>query len=208
MKSNIIILFLLLNIKSFSQDDPGSKYSIYIFTRSTELKAAYIAKDFNIVDSLSTHIGIGFRKNGEYEIYNVTNDKTINSSALLCENLDSFINVNGLKYYSIWEYKTNSEEIDIIYKILNEYIASTIVFDYDFFIESNNKLYCSEFVYDVLQKTNVDKFYYKPIKVDLNQFYRRVLNRSNLEYIPVDFFRQMNLFKKIHENYLQNINED
>ena len=201
MKSKLIIFLLLFYFKGCSQKKEDIDNTIYVFTRSTELKVAYIAKDFNIKDTLSTHVGIGIKKNGKYEIYNVSNDQTYNKSALICENLDSFIKVNGVKYFSVWKIDISKTEFKRFCKILKKYLNQTIVFDYDFSINDDNKLYCSEFVYDVLKQTNNVKFSFNPIIKELSQFYKLVLNRDYLEFIPVDFFTQMNLFEKIDEHY-------
>jgi hypothetical protein len=201
MKIKFTIIFLIFFINEIKSQEVIN--SIFIFTRCTGLKVEYIAKDFNIIDTLSTHVGIGLKVNNEYKIYNVSNDVKIQNSSLICENLESFINLEDIKYYSIWELNVNNIEMKMISEIFDEYNKLKIDFDFDFNIQNDNKFYCSEFVYDVLQKINSKKFYYIPLKKDLNQFYQRILNRSNLEYIPVDFFREMDLFKKIDESYLK-----
>lgn len=201
MKIKFTIIFLIFFINEIKSQEVIN--SIFIFTRCTGLKVEYIAKDFNLIDTLSTHVGIGLKVNNEYKIYNVSNDVKIQNSSLICENLESFINLEDIKYYSIWELNVNDIEMKMISEIFDEYNKLKIDFDFDFNIQNDNKFYCSEFVYDVLQKINSKKFYYIPLKKDLNQFYQRILNRSNLEYIPVDFFREIDLFKKIDESYLK-----
>lgn len=86
-----IICFLL--VSSVYSQNVREDTSIYIFNRSTDLKRDYIAKDFNQIDTLSTHIGVGLKTKGGYIIYNVSNEKIINGSALIVESLESFINV-------------------------------------------------------------------------------------------------------------------
>lgn len=76
MRLKILILTLFFHhFGAFSQIQPKVANSIFIFTRSTAMKAAYIADDFNLKDSLSTYVGIGLKVNENYQIYNVTNEK-------------------------------------------------------------------------------------------------------------------------------------
>jgi hypothetical protein len=189
-----------------AQEEPLTDNSIFIFTRSTLSKIDYIAKDFNISDTLSTHVGLGLLTTEGFKIFNVTNDKNPNDSALICESLESFIAIDDIKYYSVWEAKLSDKVVKKISEILDKYSKLKIEFDYEFNILDDNKLYCSEFVLSVLQKANPNKFYFKPLKKDLNQFYERALSRSRFEYIPVDFFTQLNHFKKIDERYYLNEN--
>lgn len=195
----LIFIFISFYIELYSQNEIVTKNSIYIFTRSTAMKADYIAKDFNLIDTLSTHIGVGIKKDNEYIIYNVSNEKIIENTALICENLDTFLDVEGLLYYSIWEYKGTSLESENFRKILKNYLKTKIVFDYDFVLQKDNELYCSEFVQQILQQINEKKFYFRPIKKELNQFYKTALKRGIIEYIPVDFFTQIDHFIKIKE---------
>ena len=73
--------------------------NIYIVGRSTKYKQNIIAKDFNIKDSLLTHIGLGLLEDGVLKIYNISN-YLLNDfgSSLMVEDLESFINVNSLTY--------------------------------------------------------------------------------------------------------------
>lgn len=203
MKSKIIILVLFYHLTFLLQGQSFHDNTIYIFTRSTQLKASYIAQDFNLRDSLSTHIGIGLKINGEYQIHNVTNESTLSDTALICDNLKSFIEIDGIKYYSIWELKSSPEEIEILTDILKSYSESVINFDYEFLLEENNALYCSEFVRNTLEKLNSQKFSFKPVKKELNSFYEVALNRVHFEYIPVDFFMVFNDFKLVENKYYQ-----
>src|SRR5699024_5897142 len=94
--------------------------NIYIVGRSTKYKQNIIAKDFNIKDSLLTHIGLGLLEDGVLKIYNISN-YLLNDfgSSLIVEDLESFINVNSLTYYSIWEKESTTKDIDRLKKTLN-----------------------------------------------------------------------------------------
>jgi hypothetical protein len=176
--------------------------SIYVFNRSTDLKREYIAKDFNQIDTLSTHIGIGFKTKEGYLIYNVSNDKVIDGTALIVESLESFISIENISYYSIWKIKLKSKEFLKFKKVLKYYKGIEVTFDYDFTLKNDNRLYCSEFVYNVLNDVDNLKFSFKPKTVELNPFYGSALKREVFKYIPVDFFQTLGLFIKIEEHYI------
>jgi hypothetical protein len=60
----------------------------------------------------------------------------------------------------------------LLYTVLDEYLKLPIVFDYNFVLEKDNTLYCSEFVKIVIEEINREKFYFKPIKKELTGFYK------------------------------------
>lgn len=200
---NLLVFLLCQNI--FSQKTREKDINaIYLVCRSSQSKKSVIAEDFNLNDSLITHIGLGYVEKDSLVVFNVSNDKkSIDNSSLLRESLNSFIYQEGISYYSVWEYKTNALEINKLKKIIAEYLKRRIDFDYSFKIgkDKHSELYCSEFVYEVLSKTNRKKFYCLPETRKLNLFYSRALHREILEYIPVDFFTKFNVFTKIYEQH-------
>lgn len=200
---SILLLFIFYHLAFLSQSQSVHDNTIYIFTRSTQLKVSYIATDFNLTDSLSTHVGIGLKINNEYQIYNVTNEPTYTDSALVCDDLNSFLNVEGIQYYSLWAFKASPKEMEILISVLREYTLTPVTFDYNFLLEKNNALYCSEFVRNVLEKIDSKKFSFEPIKKQLNTFYQVALSRVDLNYIPVDFFIEFKDFKLVENKYYQ-----
>lgn len=175
------------------------KDNIYIFARSTKSKVNFIAEDFNLNDKFITHIGIGYYENDTIKIYNVSNDvKNKNNSALLVDNYKTFINVNDVISVSIWSLKVNKKKMKTFIKNIKSFENLKIEFDNNFILNDDNILYCSEFVYNVLNMTDDKKFHFKPISKRLNQFYSNVLKRLELVYIPVDFYQSLN-FKKVFE---------
>jgi predicted DNA binding protein len=188
-------------MSSFSQEKQIiDEDCIYIFTRSTMSKRGFIAEDFNIHDNLSTHVGIGFVENKKYLIYNVDNvKKNENQSSLIKEDYNSFVRLDDIYYSSIWKYKiTKSNKIKLI-EILKSFERENITFDKEFKL-TNSNLYCSEFVFLVLSKLDLT-MKYEPPKKELNSFYSNLLKRNTLEYIPVDFFLELNCFELVEHKF-------
>lgn len=198
---NFLALFFCQSV--LSQKSIGKDVnSIYLVCRSSQSKKNIIAEDFNLKDSLVTHIGLGYVENDSLMVFNVSNDKkNRNNSSLLKESLNSFFKQDGIDYYSVWEYKTNSNEMNKLKSVIAEYLNRKIDFDFSFRMNKNDELYCSEFVHEVLLKTNAEKFYFLPETRKLNPFYSRALHRETLEYIPVDFFTKFNVFTKVYEQH-------
>lgn len=84
--------------------------------------------------------------------------------------------------------------------VLRTYEEIDVTFDYNFTLKKDSQLYCSEFVYHVLNDVDDLRFSFEPKNIKLNQFYASVLKREYFEYIPVDFFQTLGIFIKIEEH--------
>lgn len=176
--------------------DPNS---VYLICTGSRQKQGFIAERFNLKDHDATHVGLGIVEHNQLLIFSVDNDRG-SQSALQAVTLDDFARSNGLRYLSIWEYKSSKKTLKKLKQILCKFLQRKIVFDMDF-DSGNEKLYCSEFCAVVLQKWNHREFCYQQSEKKLDDLYRGLLNRSSLHYYPVDFFQIDGKFKKIYENY-------
>jgi len=170
---------------------------IYLICRGTRQKVGLIAEKYNFKDPKSTHVGIGFVQGKNLIIYHVTNDSD-GPSDLVIQSLSGFKNPNDLFYLSIWMCPSSAKEISRLKKILQSYSKQKIVFDTDFKAH-NQKLYCSEFCAEVLEKLNPKKFKFSMKRQTLDFFSAKILGCDVLEYYPVDFFQSSVYFKKIFE---------
>lgn len=200
MKNIIFFLLILIKLSTLAQKSKLKKNYIYFVCRSTKYKNEIIAKDFNIKDTIITHIGLGIYLNNELSIYNVSTNKKNNDSFLIKENLNEFISVKDIEYYSIYSKKSNHKDIRKILNEIKEILGYKIEFDTDFDLSNGaRKLYCSEFVYYVLKKSNTID--YNPIhSKKLKGLYKNIFG-NELEYIPVDFFKLDKTVKLLHETY-------
>lgn len=181
-------IFLLFYYAGFSQvENHYEKYSAYLFYRSTENKINIIAKDFNLSDTLMTHVGLGILFDKEILIYNV--NYVDNGNALSVDTFDEFLNIYDIRAFSVWKLNITKNQYKKLKKNLLEIKSKYYVFDFDFSL-SNNEYYCSEFVYDILRNSNILS---KKINFskNLNQFYSKALKRDTLMYIPIDSFQEL-----------------
>ena len=177
-----------------------SENSIFMVCRGTRHKIGVIPAEFNLRDRHSTHVAIAVVEKGVLSIYHVTNDRG-EKSALTRESLSSFVAETDVLYWSIWEYRSNPVVISKLKKLLRTALSKKIVFDMDF-ESGNDKLYCSEFCAEILQKLNPDQLTFQRSKKALNFIYRTALDKKILDYYPVDFFQNDSRFQKIRETFV------
>lgn len=176
----------------------------YLCYRGTEAKRNLIAGDFNLSGSPATHIGIGLKVDGKDVIYNVSNERLVNNSALIVDSLKSFFHLNADVYYAgIYSRKiTINQKVKLIVCLKNNN-KRKIVFDRNFILSKDDTLYCSEFVVRTL--SNLFQTYYKPSKLFLKTFlYKRYFKANYLFYYPVDYFIKNKAFKKEIEIVFKN----
>lgn len=174
----------------FSQE--YNKNSIYIVGRGTLSKKEFIGDRFNLYNSNLTHIGIGLVEGDSLNVFNVSPDKKFNDSNLVKESISDFKDVIDIFYFKIWEFKTDSVAIQKLSYVIKNYQKYPIIFDKLFNVEDDNKMYCSEFVYKVLN--NLEIFDFKTVNIQLNGMEKDILNKDVLEYFPVDLFLYDSLF--------------
>jgi len=200
LKLSLFFLLVFLQFSYCQEFKNEDRNSIFLICRGTKSKQNIVAKDFNLKDTLITHIGIGFIKDEELVVFNVSNFKTDEKgSALISESYASFVNLTDITYSSIWKIKSDEKEIAKLKSTLEEYSKNKIRFDNFFILDESNDYYCSEFIYTVLKKVNRNKFNFNPINKKLNTFYSNALHRKEFLYIPVDFFQSFNVFEKFYE---------
>lgn len=170
---------------------------IYLVCRGTKQKVGLIAEKYNLKDTKSTHVGIGYFQGKNLVIYHVTNDHD-GPTDLAIQSLSEFKNPHDLFYLSIWMCPSSAKEVYRLKKILQSSSKQKIIFDTDFKAH-NNKLYCSEFCAEVLKKLNRKKFDFPVKKQTLDFFTSKILGCEVLEYYPVDFFQTSIYFKKVFE---------
>ncbi len=106
----------------------------------------------------------------------------------------------GAKLISLWEIEsiTFSKKSKLI-KTLIQYENKYIEFDRTFNHTDSTKLYCSEFVNNVLKKVDSLKFNFPINNIKLNSFYSRIIKQDSLKYYPVDVFQYNKHIKFINE---------
>ena len=198
MKLKIVLFLLIMSFSSYCQ--VFKKNAIYFVGRGTLSKKELIGDRFNQYNKQLTHLGIGIVVNDTLIVYNVSNDKIINKSALIVEKIPSFKNVNDIFYFGIWELKCKKTTLNKIKKKLITIQKEVIYFDRKFILSDDNYLYCSEFVYNITK--NIKGFNSNPISVELNKIEKQILNVEKFSYISVDYFLSNKNVKEFQTEYI------
>lgn len=201
-KSITLVLYLIIfscqdktlkdiSLKNLNENKP------YLIFRGTDTKHGFLARDFNIKDSINSHVGI-LLHDKNWIIYNVS-DFEKSKSALQAQTINEFKICDDGKVtsISIWDFNSENNNKSIILSEIKKLMKSKITFD-KFFDFENNNLYCSEFVVDILKNADSNMIF-KPVKRELKGIYKTYFRKDTLEYYPVDIFQNNNNIKKINQ---------
>lgn len=184
--------------KEFCKKQVFKRQSIYIVTRGTVSKRFVIANEFNLADTNSTHVGIGYKDKNTNKIVNVTNNRSTKNNALVTETFDEFLKEDDVTSCAIYKIKISKSEYRKFREIIKQIESMAIVFDYEFSLTNSDSLYCSEFCYQVLKQIDSTIFRIPFVRKKItNSFIKTALKREYLNYIPVDFYLYLNRETKL-----------
>lgn len=190
MKTNILlwlITIVLLPLFTGCANNDEFDGHLYIVSRNTDSKEGNLVLKYNLSDIKISHIGVAFSTDKDAPVYNVSYGEVNEAnSALLKETLSDFWISPNPEDNRFWEFTISKEE----YKRAKKYIESqekeTIYFDFS--PDTELGMYCSEFVYTVLNKANSERFKSEPTCEKMKGFERMATNEDYLCYHPADFF--------------------
>jgi len=185
------------------------KDKCYLVFRGTNTKEGIIAEEFNLFNTKSSHVGICVFQNSKWTVYHVLNPKVEDDTALIREGFDDFFDIDEVSLFSasIWVLKDlSTEEFSKLLKKLRDYEQLKLKFDLTFASNDPTKLYCSEFVCNVLKKVNKEKFSFSPSKIKLKGLHSLFLGKDSLEYYPVDIFQCNQNIELVKEWSFQSLN--
>jgi hypothetical protein len=114
----------------------------------------------NLCDSDKTysHCGMIFETNGKKEVWHIITGDENKSGLIQKESFESFVNPNKKSGFGVFRYNLAASEIDSARKIIETFVEQKIVFDNNFDIDSNDKLYCSEMLYKAIKQATGGRF--------------------------------------------------
>ncbi|MFC6269404.1 hypothetical protein [Frigoriflavimonas asaccharolytica] len=175
----------------FSCSQEKEKY-IYILSRYSQSKEGDLVLKFNNNNLKISHIGLSLDNTIDSRIYNISyNEKNSEGSSLLQENRKKFWNSPDVKDNRIWKLKVSATEYNKIKIRLDS--MTQVKYYFDLNPKTFNGLYCSEFVYQVLENANHLKFNQNKKCVKLNVIERIFVQDSTLCYYAADFFLKYQL---------------
>ena len=188
-----ILLFSIFSCSGDNQNKLEKKLAnenspiLLFFMKSDTSKASKNLKSFSISGEYS-HIGVLVKKSNSYLIYQVHPDYISGENFITNVTIDEYLlsEKENLENFSIWELKSlNTEKfISELESISNQKIK----FDWNIDLTIDDYLYCSEYIYKILLKTD-PIFRLKP-KTILTPRLLSYTKKDSLKYIPVDFILQ------------------
>ncbi len=114
---------------------------------------------FSHQDKRYSHSGIiSFDHGKPYVLHSIGGEDNI-SKKLRKESLASFCNPNANHCFGIYRLDLNAQQSRKLDSIANYYYKTGLEFDTDFDLATDNKMYCTEFIYKSLFAVNHDKNY-------------------------------------------------
>lgn len=200
-----LLLFFNLNSKNNTLNISNlSKNTVYIVFRETDSKNGLLSKEYNINSSKMTHVGIGFFKNGKFQILHIDNKKNSNKkNDIIIDSTEEFYNLNDCKVLSgeIWKYEKtlNEKELIELRNLIDSlYYKSQIKFDKKIDYWNDKNMYCSVLVSKTLEKI-IPHYKVKLYKRKLNPIHSFVFKQDSITYLPVDYFTKLSYFKKVQQ---------
>ena len=165
------ILFLTTDCSQKKQ--PTKQYDIpveleedtYIIFRLGNGYFSNIFRGLSSRQKIYSHVGIVYRSNrssDNFKVYHIEANEFTGKGKVKNEMLESFI--KNSKYWGIFGINTTDSLKEEVVKQAHFYFDSKVEFDLDFDLESDDRLYCSEFVAKSINKA----FGHNIIKADLN----------------------------------------
>jgi len=178
-----ITTILLLNLSCISEETKYNiqKDKIYLIFRGNKTeKTSILVGKYNLVNQDISHVGI-LLYNNMWQVYHIYD--TPNNSDIITDNISSFLENSDRKII----FQIDNINKTCILDKIETLIKKDTKFDKFFNLESDNKLYCSEFIVDIFNNCNVSTQNLMYTK-KLPPLHATILKRDSLKYYPVDSF--------------------
>ncbi len=140
-----------------------------------------IVRKMSTKDFTFSHCGIASWENDTLFVYHSLSGQWNPEKTIRRDTFAFFCNPYENKGLGIYRYQFNSEEIQKIVEQTKEFYHQKIIFDMQFDLATDDKMYCTEFIYKIFQK------------VLPNQNIIPLTKNQNISYVAVD-----NLFLNDH----------
>lgn len=127
------------------------------------------ARSFNRKDTSYSHCGVILVENDSIWVYHALGGTYNPSQKLLRQPIEEFADPNENNSIGIYRYSLNTYELQKLTDVVHNYHRMGLKFDIFFNFQSDNAMYCSEFVFKSLNKA-VDEKYTSYIRTDTMPF--------------------------------------
>lgn len=127
------------------------------------------ARSFNRKDTSYSHCGLVLVENDSIWVYHALGGTYNPSQKLMRQPIEEFADPNENNSIGIYRYELNATELMRLTEVVHNYHRTGLKFDIFFNFQSDNAMYCSEFVFKSLNKA-VDGKYTSYIRTDTMPF--------------------------------------
>ena len=127
------------------------------------------ARSFNRKDTSYSHCGVILVENDSIWVYHALGGTYNPSQKLMRQPIEEFADPNENNSIGLYRYRLNANELQKLTDVVHTYHRMGLKFDIFFNFQSDNAMYCSEFVFKSLNKA-VDGKYTSYIRTDTMPF--------------------------------------
>lgn len=127
-----------------------------IFRNGTD-DVSRAARSFNRKDTSYSHCGLVFVENGTPYVYHALGGVYNPDQKLMRQPVDSFADPAENNAVGAWRYPLDSGQVSQLKTIVQQYYHQGLKFDMFFNFQSDDKMYCAEFVYKSLRNATFGK---------------------------------------------------
>lgn len=111
-----------------------------------------VAMNFSEGEKRYSHAGIIYKKDGEFYVIHSEDDDKSHHNGIFSQSLKSFL--DGSPIWAVYRLNLPDRAKQRIVSLALEFQKKDIKFDNDFDLNDDKKMYCSEFVYKVINRAN------------------------------------------------------
>ena len=108
--------------------------------------------EMNLSDKKYSHSGIIHIENGNVSVYHAIGGEENVSNKLQKDSLERFCNASDIHSFGIYRLDLTPEQKEEEDSLAASYYNSGLEFDLDFYLATDDKMYCTEFVYKIINK--------------------------------------------------------
>lgn len=111
----------------------------------------------SITDKTYSHCGIASFENDSLFVYHAIGGEWNRDQKLRRDSFELFCNPYENKGFGIFRYDLSRDEQLKVFTLIRNFYNNGIMFDMQFDLDTNDKMYCSEFVYKIIETTTGNK---------------------------------------------------
>lgn len=124
-----------------------------IILRNGTDEVSRAARSFNRVDTSFSHCGIVLLENDTLFVYHALGGEYNPSQKLRRDPIDNFCFPSDVDRFAIYRYELEPQQYDSLSTIVRRYYAAGLQFDLYFNFLTDDRMYCSEFVFKCLNRS-------------------------------------------------------